>query len=451
MNFTVFNKNKDGSKTGGAGGTAQVESKTGPQRTNLYPTGTLPSATRETTISVNTNVAAYCRYGTRAGISYNSMSGSFSYNKDKTFHSIKVVGLDPGQTYEYYIRCRDMVGNKNSDDAVVRFNTGTGYAFSGSSGGTSGSASGDVIPPVISNLYPTGTLPGGTSETQMSVATNEAGYCRYSKTANTDYNSMSSNFAYDKAKLVHTVTIVGLEDNKIYDYYVRCRDLRGNKDTSDVILRFGVGGASVAGGTSQHQDITPPYRYSGTPNKNMPYDTKKTLISLKTDENAVCRYDTVSGMSYGQMKILDTTGGLVHSTEIGGFNEGATYKYYVKCADQLNNVNTDDYAISFLVEKPKDVIPPVVTILYPYSDSYFGSTEIQLAVSTNEAASCRYATEQGVAFKSMTKNFTKQEANIHTAKVTNLQPGLYSFFVRCKDTAGNADTGDVMISFRFTP
>lgn len=457
LNFTgiLGGKKDDSKKEPESQGETTVPSTSsiGPQRSNLYPTGTLPAGARETIISVSTDEAAYCRYSKTPNTAYSSMSGSFSYNKEKTFHSIKVAGLETGTTYAYYIRCRDMDNVKNIDDAVIRFNLGSTPLPSGTTGGSSsGSVSTKEIPPVISNLYPTGTLPAGTTETQLSVSTDEAAYCRYSTIAGTSYSSMTKSFSYDKAKLGHTVNIVGLTDNKIYEYFVRCRDMDNNKNTSDVVIKFGIGGADYSSPTGQNQDITPPYRYKGYPNEDMPYYTKNTLITLKTDEKAVCRYDTVSGMSYGQMKIFSSTNALLHSTEVSGFNEGETYKYYVKCADERNNVNTDDYLISFKVEAPEDVTPPVITVIYPYSDVIYGTTEVQLSVSTNESASCRYATEEGVAFNSMKKNFTKQNANIHTAKVTGLQNYVYySFFVRCKDTAGNANTGDMMISFRFAP
>ncbi len=433
--------------------TTSGASSVGPQRSNLYPTGTLPAGTRETTISVSTNEAAYCRYDKNPGTSYGSMSGGFSYDKEKTFHSIKVTDLDAGMTYTYYIRCRDMNNVKNTDDVMVRFNVGYTSLPGGTAGGSSsGSVGVKVIPPVISNLYPTGTLPAGTRETTISVSTNEAAYCRYSTTAGTSYNSMPGSFSYDKAKLAHTVNVTGLADNKIYEYFVRCRDMDGNKNTSDVVIRFGVGGVFYLPSSPQNQDITPPYRYNGYPDKNMPYQTKSTLITLETDEKAICRYDTTSGVSFGQMKIFDSTNGLFHTTEVSGFNEGETYKYYVKCADGYNNIDTDDYIISFKVEAPKDVTPPVITVIYPYNDVVFGVTEIQLGIQTNESASCRYSPEQGVAYASMKKSFTKQSANYHTAKITGLQNDVsYSFFVRCKDTAGNVNTGDIMISFRVTP
>ena len=429
--------------------TTPSASAVGPQRSNLYPTGTLPAGTRETTISVSTNEAAYCRYNTDPSTAYSSMSGSFSYDKAQTFHTVKLVGLETGMTYTYYIRCRDMANVKNIDDAVVRFNVGSTSLSGGASGGSSsGVVNPKEVPPIISNLYPTGTLPGGTNETQLSVSTNEAAYCRYSTISGISYSSMPGSFTYDKAKLAHAINIVGLADNKVYEYFVRCRDMSNNQNTSDVVIRFGVGGIAFSPTSPQGQDITPPYRYKGYPDEDMPFSTKNISMTLQTDEKALCRYDTVSGMAFGQMKIFDSTNNLFHSTYISGFNEGGTYKYYVKCADEKNNINTDDYAISFMVEAPDDLIPPLITVIYPYDDLY-GVTEVQLGIQTNESATCRYATEQGVAYNSMKKSFTKQAANYHTARVTGLQINAsYSFFVRCKDAASNVNTGDIMISFR---
>jgi len=426
----------------------------GPERSNLYPTGTLPSGTRETKISVNTDEPAYCRYAKEPGVEYSSMTKSFTYDKEKLFHSINIVGLKNGETYEYYIRCRDMAKNKNTEDVMVRFSVGTSYPFSGSQSYPSAPIASEA-PPVIANLYPTGILPAATNKTQLSINTNEPAYCRYAKESGIEYNSMAKSFTYDKEKLFHTINIVGLEDNKTYEYYVRCRDMKGNRNTSDVVIRFGIGGVahSPSSPASLGQDITPPYRYDHSPDEEVPYYTKKTNITLKTDEKAVCKYYyNVSGIRYGQMKLFSNTNDFFHSTEVTGLSEDTEYKYYVKCADESDNINTDDYLISFEVEPPEDATPPARTILYPDRDLYYGTTETQLSVQTNEPAYCRYSTESGTPFKSMRKKFTRHDANIHTATVTGLENGIYySFFVRCKDMEGNANTGDVMIRFRVTP
>lgn len=462
LNFTGVLSGKKGSSeeegNSSPNGSAVSSEETdfGPKRSNFYPTGALAAGTNETEISISTDVPAYCRYSREPGKDYSSMTGSFNYDKEKTFHKIKVVGLDNGQTYNYYVRCRDMSGTKNTEDALISFSVGSSNPYSSSGGSSSGytlpSTSTD-IPPRIISFYPTGTLPAGTSEIQMTVDIDEPGYCRYSTTPGVEYNSMSKSFSYDKEKLTHTIKLVGLEDNKVYEYYVRCRDTAGNRDTSDTVVRFGIGGVAFdPSSPSSGQETNPPYRYDGYPDDDMPYSTKTAVIGLKTDETAICKYSDVSGMSYGQMKLFANTNSLSHSTEVYGLSEGQDYDFYVKCADLKGNQNTDDYLISFLVEYPEDVTPPVRTSLYPDRDLYYGTTQTQLSVQTNEPASCRYSTEQGVEYKSMKKKFTSTAGNIHVATVTGLENGIYyTFFVRCQDEEGNANTGDVMIRFRVTP
>ncbi len=48
---------------------------------------------------------------------------------------------------------------------------------------------GDKIPPLRSNLLPEGVLAAGTTETQISVTTDEPGYCRYSNEPGKSYDS----------------------------------------------------------------------------------------------------------------------------------------------------------------------------------------------------------------------------------------------------------------------
>lgn len=68
---------------------------------------------------------------------------------------------------------------------------------------------------------------------ELLMTTNEASMCRYSETANTDYNNMKGTFT-DTDK-IHTASFSGLS-SKIYKYYVRCMDTEGNINSADTIL-----------------------------------------------------------------------------------------------------------------------------------------------------------------------------------------------------------------------
>ncbi|MFA6435858.1 MAG: Ig-like domain-containing protein, partial [Candidatus Gracilibacteria bacterium] len=97
-------------------------------------------------------------------------------------------------------------------------------------------------------------------------------------------------------------------------------------------------------------DITAPTASSGSPSGSLAAGTTQTTISLTTDENATCRYSTTAGTTYGSMTDnFLTTGGTSHSVTISGLSNGQSYNYYVRCQDDADNANSDNYTISFSV------------------------------------------------------------------------------------------------------
>jgi hypothetical protein len=99
---------------------------------------------------------------------------------------------------------------------------------------------GDTTPPVRSAGSPSGTLAAGTTQTNMSLTTNEAATCRYSTTAGTAYASMGSTFS-TTGGTSHSTTISGLTDGSGYSYYVRCIDGEGNANADDYTISWSVG------------------------------------------------------------------------------------------------------------------------------------------------------------------------------------------------------------------
>ena len=97
---------------------------------------------------------------------------------------------------------------------------------------------------------------------------------------------------------------------------------------------------------------------------------------------------------------------------------------------------------------PPDTTPPVRSNGSPSGMIVAGTTQTTMSLSTNESASCRYETSAGVSYGSMRNVFTITGGSTHSGIVTGLtNGGSYSFFVRCQDTAGNANTNDFTISF----
>ncbi len=97
---------------------------------------------------------------------------------------------------------------------------------------------------------------------------------------------------------------------------------------------------------------------------------------------------------------------------------------------------------------PTDTTPSVRSNGLPSGTLVAGTISTALSLTTNENATCKYATTAGTSFSSMTNTFTTTGSTSHTKVVSGLVNGAtYSYYVRCQDTAGNANMSDFTISF----
>ena len=97
----------------------------------------------------------------------------------------------------------------------------------------------DTTPPTRSNGQPTGTLPAGTTQTTLSLTTNESATCRYGTTAGIAYASMPNTFA-TTGGTNHSTSVSGLANGGSYTYYVRCQDAATNANPDDFTIAFSV-------------------------------------------------------------------------------------------------------------------------------------------------------------------------------------------------------------------
>ena len=70
---------------------------------------------------------------------------------------------------------------------------------------------GDTTAPGRSNGVPTGTLPAGTTQTSLSLATDEGATCRYTTTPGVVYSAMPSTFT-STGGTAHITTVSSLTD-----------------------------------------------------------------------------------------------------------------------------------------------------------------------------------------------------------------------------------------------
>jgi len=301
----------------------------------------------------------------------------------------------------------------------------------------------DLTPPMRSNGQPAGIIPAGTTDTPISLATDEAATCRYATTSGVAYGAMTATFAATGGTS-HSVLITGLVDGSSYSFFVRCQDLANNPNTNDFPIVFSV---------AQPVDTTPPGRSAGAPSGMLAAGTTQASLSLTTDENATCRYATTAGIAYAAMtSAFTTTGGTAHATTVTGLTNGGSYSFFVRCQDLASNPNTNDFPIAFSVAQPVDTTPPGRSAGAPSGTLAAGTMQASLSLTTDENATCRYATTAGIAYAAMTSAFTTTGGTAHATTVTGLtNGGSYSFFVRCQDLASNPNTSDFTIAFSVAP
>ncbi|MGP8324046.1 MAG: DUF2341 domain-containing protein, partial [Methanosarcinaceae archaeon] len=97
----------------------------------------------------------------------------------------------------------------------------------------------DTTSPSRYSGSPTGNLNLGTTNTTISLTTNESATCKYSTTPNTAYASITNTFTTTGAT-THSQTITGLTDGNTYNYYVRCTDASDNANTTDYTISFSI-------------------------------------------------------------------------------------------------------------------------------------------------------------------------------------------------------------------
>ncbi len=95
-----------------------------------------------------------------------------------------------------------------------------------------------------------------------------------------------------------------------------------------------------------------------------------------------------------------------------------------------------------------DTTAPTLSSGAPTGTLPAGTTSTTMSVTTNEAATCRYSATAGTAYASMTNTFTTTGGTNHSTTLSGLSNGqTYTRYIRCIDTAGNANTSDYIITF----
>jgi PKD repeat protein len=194
-------------------------------------------------------------------------------------------------------------------------------------------------------------------------------------------------------------------------------------------------------------DTAVPVRTNGQPTGALPVGATQATLSLSTDESATCRYGQTPGVAYASLPtVFTTTGDTAHSTTVTGLSNGGNYNYVVRCQDGAGNANPDDFIISFSVAQ--DTTAPVRSNGQPTGTLPAGTTQAMLSVITSENATCRFGPTAGEAYASLPNAFSTTGGTSHSSLIAGLANGTsYAYFVRCADSAANANVDDFPITF----
>jgi hypothetical protein len=147
---------------------------------NGLPAGTIPAGSNFIELTFETDVSATCKVATSTGISYASMPLAAN-NIAGRLHYRVVSGHTDGDTYHYYIRCRDLFGATAQSDYDLSFSLATtptiltsdgntpGVPSTGPSGGSGGSGGVGPFPGGSSMLFQSTVAVSGRAPANSSV------------------------------------------------------------------------------------------------------------------------------------------------------------------------------------------------------------------------------------------------------------------------------------------
>ena len=285
----------------------------------------------------------------------------------------------------------------------------------------------DTTPPVISNFQPSGTITDLTPT--LSLNTDENATCRYVSATDQSFDSMSSTFSGVGATY-HHITL-GTMTVGTYTYYARCQDTAGNKNTVSASITFTI--------TTEVADTTAPV-ISNIQVSNITQTSATITWQTNEESNSVVDYGLTA--SYGSTASGETSV-TYHEVNLSNLTNGTTYHYQVKSTDSAGNraLSSDR---TFTTSLAPDTTPPVISNLQP--SGTISDANPTLSVETDESATCKYDITE-TTYDSMANTFITTGGTTHSSNIGPLTDGIYTYFVRCKDTVGNKNTVSKSIIF----
>ncbi len=153
----------------------------------------------------------------------------------------------------------------------------------------------------------------------------------------------------------------------VYTLHLNFSNTEGNLGSSQ--------GEAVSTITVYANDNTPPSVLSYSPEGVIP--TSYMTLEVTTNEDATCKYSTISGVAYAnQQYMFQITGGKSHKVPLQNLVDNF-YTYYVRCKDSAGNEAQSDYPVSVEINAP----PTAMISLSKLSPLSLGTTEVTITTS----------------------------------------------------------------------
>ena len=148
------------------------------------------------------------------------------------------------------------------------------------------------------------------------------------------------------------------------------------------------GSSATSPGNTVTIDTTGPVISNGSLAVDPTSGGRSTVLSVSTDETAMCRYSNTADSSYETMTPFTVSSGLMHSSKLFNIHDQMSHTYYVKCVDSSGNLDTDDYPVSYgggmdttSATPPQDSSSPMPSADIPSSPAPQASSATTLSTS----------------------------------------------------------------------
>ena len=236
-----------------------------------------------------------------------------------------------------------------------------------------------------------------------------------------------------------------LQNDGIYDFYVRCRDRNGNENVDEFIFNLCV---------DPSPDTTPPIIVDTSIISESPvaFGASEIDVDVYINEPAECKW-SIQDKNYEDMensmvcstKVNEINAQLLYtcSTTLNGIKDRELNTYYFRCKDQPKkpenerNVNVQSYKFVLRGTEPLNIINvgPNGTI----SDNT-DLVNVELSAETSNGA------DEGVAICYFSDNGEEgsyiemfETRSFEHKQILSLPSGDYTFYFRCVDAGGNSD------------